>query len=316
MSSRGAITQEKIDFIVESGVYSKTKLMVAVVVEEKLKILLEEKHLYQSVRLSYDALVNRVSVELTNTYFPDVTNSSQFIADSLLNSSWHVDDPGKSRKGYIAFGDIPDLLESLEFKIAGIRTNCGNCNKVSPMNLIKATEVVSDSRSQTDFKLDKDHNVYTFAFQCQNCRAGIEVFIVARKYDKLTLVGRTPMERVQTPESIPNKQKKYYSGAIMAFNSGQVLPALFMLRTFIEQYTRTIVRQVEPDKAELDKVDVILKKYMEGLPDNFNSRVPSLKDVYNYLSIAIHEADESEDLFRESRTKIEKHLNTKRLLGL
>lgn len=42
---------------------------------------------------------------------------------------------------------------------------------------------------------------------------------------------------VEVPKDLPKAQKKYFSDAIDAHNSGQTLAGLFFLMTFIEQYT-------------------------------------------------------------------------------
>jgi hypothetical protein len=78
--------------------------------------------------------------------------------------------------------------------------------------------------------------------QCQACRTNVIVLLVHRKGDKLQLVGRSEFEEVEVPQYIPKAQTQFYSQALIALNSGQVLPALFLLRTLIEQHMRTVTR--------------------------------------------------------------------------
>jgi hypothetical protein len=287
----------------------KIKQAFAQKIEKELRLLIEEKHLYQSVRLPREDLEPAVR-EALETIESNATPDAGKIAEALLEASWIATDPSDNRSRLIPSGHNEGPFDSLEFQIVSVRARCGNCGELSPMNLKKTTDAVAGIWDKSGFSTEDDHSVYTFAFQCQSCRTGIEIFAVARKREKFTLVGRSPMERVEVPSFIPRDQRKYYSGAHIAFNSGQVLPALFMLRTFIEQYARAVTN------ASSDLADEVLEKYMADLPEDFKSRFPSLKKVYGELSDAIHHADESESLFIDSYKKIEKHFDAKRLFDL
>jgi translation elongation factor EF-4 len=85
------------------------------------------------------------------------------------------------------------------------------------------------------------------------------------------------------------------------------LAGLFMLRTFIEQY----VSSTQPDSEE--KIDTKLKIYSKSLPDSFTGTFPSLKEIYEKLSSAIHKADENEELFNTSCENIILHFDAKRV---
>lgn len=282
-------------------------------IQDKLKKLLETKHLYQSVSFSRDEMekiirtesnIQKVNLEVT----------------SVLNGHWTIFNPLQIDNVYNIFSDsslAPNTrrIESkqhqrnipLELRIVGIRAYCGICKELVPMNLMQAAELLSSihTYSLTPDRQKKDQSVYTFSFQCQNCRDGMEVFMVARKGGKLTLVGRTPMEQIQIIDAIPKKQMGYYSSAIIAFNSGQVLPALFMLRTFIEQFVRAEVSE-EHQESE-NNMEQLFDQYKAKCLDGFNERHPPLYVVYGKLSAAMHTANASERLFGKCRDDIETH---------
>ena len=117
------------------------------------------------------------------------------------------------------------------------------------------------------------------------------------------------MESVQISACLPKPAAKYVSDAQIAYQSGQVLAALFLLRTFCEQWCR-------PFALETDKADVALDKYSASLPDDFKARFPSLKAIYSDLSAAIHAATEDAELFARSKSQIEEHFEARRLFKL
>ena len=50
---------------------------------------------------------------------------------------------------------------------------------------------------------------------------------------KISLNGRSPMEATNVPDYLPKDQKKYFSDALIAYNSGQILAGIFLLRIFV-----------------------------------------------------------------------------------
>jgi hypothetical protein len=114
------------------------------------------------------------------------------------------------------------------------------------------------------------------------------------------------MELVIVPKVIPKEVQKYYSNAVVAFQSGQILAALFLLRVLIEQFSR----QAVGESSSL-RVDDVLDQYANLLPDDFKSRFPSLRDVYGSLSAAIHAANAPAELCETARDKIEKHFKAR-----
>lgn len=114
------------------------------------------------------------------------------------------------------------------------------------------------------------------------------------------------MEHVTVPAEIPKAIQKYYSGAIIAFQSGQTLAALFLMRTACEQVAR---QSAEPT----DKADVAIDKYMAALHANVREQFPSLRDIYGELSVDIHSAIGSTDLFERTVDKLGLHFRARQL---
>jgi hypothetical protein len=137
--------------------------------------------------------------------------------------------------------------------------------------------------------------------------------LVRRVNLKLTLCGRAPMEHVGVPAFIPKNQQRHFADAIVAYQAGQVLPALFMLRTTIEQFVRS---QYGKPAESPEALGSAFDCYMSSLPEAFRSTFPSLPDLYMKLSVALHSADASVPLFDSARAAIEQHFDARRLFGL
>ena len=127
--------------------------------------------------------------------------------------------------------------------------------------------------------------------------------MVARNGRKIQLVGRSEFENVKVPSSIPKEQKVFYSQALIAFNCGQVLPALFLLRTLIEQHMRAVT-----GRAEL-RGDELCDEYNKTLDADFKERFASFKEVYGKLSDAVHRADQNESLFQSELERVRLHFD-------
>jgi DNA-binding GntR family transcriptional regulator len=131
--------------------------------------------------------------------------------------------------------------------------------------------------------------------------------MIRREQLKLTIVGRSPIEHVDVPQVIPKNQRKYFGGAVVAAQSGQTLPALFMLRTFLEQFAAS---QVSDHSL---RADAVIDAYMASLPDAVRSHFISPRDMYSRLSEAIHAAREDMPFYEEIVGQIIEHFEARRL---
>ena len=124
---------------------------------------------------------------------------------------------------------------------------------------------------------------------------------------KITLVGRSEFEEVKVPQYIPKAQHGFYSQAVIAFQSNQVLAALFLLRTLVEQHMRAATGSNEL------RGDELCEKYASKQDKDLNSKFPSLRVVYGNLSDALHRADSDEALFRSELKNVCLHFEAKEL---
>jgi len=219
----------------------------------------------------------------------------------ILEWPWHI---GIQRAFIAGMGG-----ENLELSLPTIKLFCSTCNRNETFNTLEPrTDSILNHTTAKHKSEIKTQQVLVLEYECQYCKGLPSVFMIRRDGMKISLEGRSPIEYVEVPKVIPKGQAKYFSGAIVAHNSGQTLAGLFLLRTFIEQY----VRNVAADPASY-VVDDLFKKYMETLPQDFKDRFTSLYKIYTDLSAAIHNADASEDLFDQTITDLKEHFEAKRL---
>jgi hypothetical protein len=117
------------------------------------------------------------------------------------------------------------------------------------------------------------------------------------------------MEHVGVPKCIPKNVAKFFSGGIVAHQSGQTLAALFLLRTLVEQWA-TLATGVN------GLADRVLDTYSAGLPEGFKRRFPSFNDLYTKLSDDIHRAAGSPELYDASLNAIVRHFEARTLFRL
>jgi hypothetical protein len=162
---------------------------------------------------------------------------------------------------------------------------------------------------------EKTSQLLLLPYQCPQCKGCPVTFLVRRSALKVTLVGRDPIELVKPPAALPKQQAEYFSNAMIAHNAGQTLAALFLLRTFIEQYWYTL-DSLPAAGAQRVTGDELGQAYSRTLPEDFRSRFPSLSDLYGRLSIALHTADPSAALFESAAADITTHFEARRLFKL
>jgi hypothetical protein len=286
------------------------KSQMASEIANAMKELMSEKHLYQTVRVNVSAIKAYLDSSKKKQLSSSVQEYIQGV-ESLLFMGWEPESVGSMLRGVSAgYGPRPII----DFKVPHLKLFCPACNRdeahnphdeITQKNLWAVTHAHGDRENKRYVM-----QLFFMAFQCQSCKAAMVSFLVSRDDHKLTMVGRTPMETVKTPACLPKDQRGYFSDALIAFNSGQTLPALFMLRTFIEQYAYSM----QPEKK--GHADQAISAYMDLLPDDFKSRFPSIRGAYERLSVAIHTANADIALFEEVSTELQEHFDAKRLYKL
>lgn len=257
-------------------------------ITDRLKELLETKHLYQSTAVSFNVLAQKV---FPTEAILKATKDDWIIRDTASAPSVH-------KSAYVIIVIVPD-----------VKLFCQQCDRREAFNSVSGQATVSEVNIQSRSALAEAIQVFVLRYQCQACKSFPEVFIVRRQGLKLTLCGRAPMEVAKAPRKIPKIIQKYYSGALVAHQSGQTLAGLFLLRTLIEQWTRS--RIATPARA-----DELLDNYMKTLPDDFKGRFPSMRVLYDDISADLHTATGSPDLFDRAVAEITGHFSARDLFRL
>ena len=285
-------------------------------IEESFRELLERKHLYQNsvvVFPPFDTLYNKVlEISDIKKIQPDLQKECRLIYDSASEFKWKL--PDRMRVDRLPFndGNVPERVQvSINLTPQTIKVFCSICDSVQPYNFVSGTDISEYFRNNDLGETPIFVQIFSLAFQCQSCKSTPEVFMVRRDKMKIFQSGRTPIEKVDIPKNIPKAQRKFFSDAIIAFNSGQILAGKFLLRTFVEQY----VRDFSSDKVS-QNMDELFEKYTASLPDDFKKRFPSLANIYSQLSIDIHGADSTIDLFIQAQNGIQKHFDAKKLFEI
>ena len=305
-----------------------------------IKELLETKHLYQSVRVDYSPVQKMLDGVATspqvkelqgNAYTPTIPHSGSSMpsvvvniaiktfqqeikatAESMLEEAWSFATYSNTRLPTRADARLPYMetpFKPPRMTLPTISVPCAQCDAVCPPHNSGYRGQNEDVQSVTWQKDSKGKTVilqtFVFPYQCQACKKEPLIFLVHREGSKLILTGRNHFEIVQSPKTIPAQETDFFRDAIVASNTGNVLPGLFLLRTTIEQYMRRIL-SVTGKKAG----DELADAYAALLDDEFpKHRYPSLKTIYDELSAKIHGAEKDVAQFEKSRNDIEKHFD-------
>jgi hypothetical protein len=214
-----------------------------------------------------------------------------------------------------------------------VRMYCSQCELIQPYNYITGENVLKDYEWSNEmdqrqgepihftiFPAEKEYandsqkkieQVFMLVYQCQGCKGMPEAFLIRRIGMKFILSGRTPMEKVVVQTYIPKRQREFFSNAVIAYNAGQILPGLFMLRTFLEQFVRS-----RSATTLTTNIESLFDEYNASLPEDFKTRFPSLRMIYDRLSEDIHGANGSADLFNQAKEEIEHHFDARRLFKI
>jgi hypothetical protein len=276
-------------------------------IQSSVKTLLESKHLYQSISIDVKELC-RTALALT-----PVSQQSVGLTELLQQVEtwlWQLDG-SETMLERLSKPITPVQQQFFIWAAPDIKVFCGRCQRAEPLNCIGRHTLIPNSQLASAKVLDPKGVVQVFALQylCQSCKLVPETFLLSRLGNRLKLCGRSPMESVQAAAAIPKPFSRYVSDAQIAYQSGQTLAALFLLRTFCEQWCR-------PYALSSEKADEALDKYTASLPTDFKARFPSLRGIYSDLSVAIHSASEDIALFEKSKLQIEEHFEARKLFKL
>ncbi len=273
-------------------------------VEAAFRQLLESKHLYQSVPVDFSNTgVNEIEAAEGNA---KVAFLEEWL--SLVRRNWLAYD----QKGFPDTGSF-FLGKNIMFCPPDVKLYCTQkCERVEAFNLSGVDNFLARGGT-TNVDLHNPSGtivqVFVLSYVCQSCKSIPEVFLVRREGPKITLSGRSPIEHIEVPKSIPKVVGRFYSGAIVAHQSGQTLAGNFLLRTLLEQFANT--KATDPESA-----DEAIDQYMNTLTENFKASFPSFRELYSTLSEDIHSAKGSPEVFDDSIRKIIKHFDARKLFEL
>jgi hypothetical protein len=277
---------------------------------EELKNLLENKHLYQQVKINApEILKQQIDAEkqanlktyLANWATKELPQMRFVLADRPLS----LVPRGAS---------TPSLALTLVPPNAGLF--CGKCDRREAFAPICYSDAVNEINKlnlhgSKQINLPGDFQLFFLVYQCQRCFSTPEGFLIRRTSWNLGLHGRSPIELIETPVQIPKLELNLYRDAVLAFNSGKVLAALFYLRTFIEQFARRVTGRKGRATGE-----EMLNDYYETLPSPTKDQMPSLREWYDRLSDALHSANPDSGLFEMAKTQIDKHFDIRRVFNI
>lgn len=269
-----------------------------------LKELLEKKHLYQSVRLTDPG---EIALRLATAFSPEDRSRFAQAQKAWAEGFWSINGPNDpSYLGQAIGAGVPRPNPAPP--LPNLKIFCGRCDRLEPYNPLSAKDSVPRNCLDAEAYLPRVQ-VLVASYLCQSCKSFPEFFMIRREGLKLTLSGRTPIEHVDVPEVIPRQVARFFSDAVVAHQSGQHLPGNFMLRTLIEQWALQSSCCSGPADQALDA-------YMASLPDDFKARFPSLRSLYGALSVDIHGAIGSIELFERACTELVEHFSARSIFKL
>jgi len=263
-----------------------------VAIAHAIKRLLSSKHLYQSLKI---------------TVKEDFGDAS---ADQVLDVEVKLHHAEISFTGSQA---IRVEGEAIQISVPNIKTYCTKCGDREPFASLSAVPSPCAQPASAFGEIPQVSQILHLKFKCQSCQTEQVDFLIARKANKLTIVGRWPFEESPAPLFIPKELREHYSKAVITFNAGFLLAAILYLRVLIEQFWRSRNSVLQSQRATGDELGT---SYNETLPDDFKTRFPSLLDIYNQISGALHTANADASLFEDSLEKLHKHFEALKLFEL
>lgn len=284
----------------------KLKTDVQEALNNALAQLLEKKHLYQAISISLDDLI----AVLKDRAAAETLQQAKSLTAQWLAGVWiprHFD-PHAAPPLNSATAPAPELL------LRPLRLVCPVCKTGqahTPVTWTDETEAAVQARMVVRTAPKLRSQVLTISYQCQACHSLPTVFIVRREGHRLRLEGRSPMEWLELPAHVPDTEAVFYRDAVMAYNAGKTLAALFYLRTFIERFARRVSGIQKRATG-----DEIMEEYAATLPEDLRARMPSFRGLYDRLSDALHSAREDSELFESARLEVDNHLDIRRVFTL
>jgi hypothetical protein len=274
---------------------------------KRLKMLLEEKHIYQQVVIDAKTLVSAWVVK--------------------VKSVGVIAEEGEFEKDHFSLGDrqleflergAPQASPALTLIIENPKLFCIMCGEREVFRPVWYQDVVNELRKPRAFNSPQDaksaldgFQLFYLTFQYQRCLGKPEGFIVRRDGWKLSLHGRSPMEYVDVPKYIPKQERDHFRDALIAVHGGKPLAGLFYLRMFMELFARRATGETGRCYG-----DELMEAYYKILPPAHRDTLPNFKEWYGKLSEPMHTGEADEALFEEAREALNRHFDMCRLFKI
>lgn len=289
-------------------------------ITDSLQQLFEQKHLYQSVTVEFartrELLERQLREQELRQVMPSLSGSvSQPVrektADETLAAMWQ--ELERHRWKFVIEGIYAgEPANVLQFRLPTIRIACASCDGVLPPH---NPGFRGNAQQPFDVVLHEHGapvQLIVVPYQCQNCKGEPLVFLIRRDGFKLQIVGRSQFEHVDVPKSVPKEERRFYRDAIISFNSGRGLAALFFFRTFIEQY----MRRITGISDFLVRGDELAEKYHRMLDTTFPEKFRTFRTLYGELSDRLHRAKEDSDLHATAKKQIDEHFEMLKMIPI
>ena len=294
------------------------KLVKAALVKA-VKELLENKTLYQSVLIDVSGIEAEIN-KIKATHPALMHRSYDMVAENQRQQQPYRLKLNEARVNPWAFSTeyfiIPEAAAVIEGQtivdLPTIHVNCANCDSSLPPHNAGYRVLEKPIPSLYFGAGQKGGNqVFSIPYHCQSCKSEPLMFMVRREGFKLTLVGRSHLKLPDIPKFIPKNETPHFRDALIAKEAGQILPALFMLRVFVEQYMRRVIKADGRITG-----DELGDSYAKLLDADFPKRPVSLKVIYSELSECLHAANPSVQQFDKSKQDLITHFDHLRLTPL
>jgi hypothetical protein len=187
--------------------------------------------------------------------------------------------------------------DQISIYLPTIHVPCANCkSKLPPHN--PRIRTPQPNHTGVNFQVflelwrNGDSAIYWLPYLCQSCKIKPLIFLLQRRSEKISIVGRSDFPCVEVPTSIPENEEELYSKAIIAQKTGFKLAALCYLRAFVEKYMRRVTETANDARLTGDELGEKYSKWLfESYPE-FPRGFASLRKVYEELSVQIHRATE------------------------
>ena len=282
-----------------------------------IKALLETKHLYQSLVFG-EELRKKIQAEDFKGVI-DKSKSRVSQASDILIGDWKLITEKQPSEGADPIYTGPPLgLSSIRIVVPRIKVTCSKCKTENAPHIPFGSHHDRPNWSENGKRASHTvptQQVFTVKYVCQSCdqdQNSFVCFLITRKGEKLTLSGRSEMEEVTVPKSIPAEEAKLLSNALITNRASMPLAGIFYLRAFVEQYLRRITGISETTTPG----DVLAEEYHKLLPDEFPSKFKCMKDVYRDLSGKIHTANPCQKTFDQCHDVLLKHFEQLKLMPI